>query len=91
MNGAVGSTISRSQSCSTIRELASSPGTTITKFRHNIANKALEFIAARMVTVATDLPSQRLFLKHEQNAMFYAPGNVDELAQVLCSLLGRSG
>jgi glycosyltransferase involved in cell wall biosynthesis len=57
------------------------------KLRHNIANKALEFIAARMVTVATDLPSQRVFLKHGHNAMFYAPGDVDELAKVLYSLL----
>jgi glycosyltransferase involved in cell wall biosynthesis len=44
-----------------------------TKFQHNIACKALEFIAARMVTVATDLPPQRIFLKHEHNAMFYSP------------------
>jgi glycosyltransferase involved in cell wall biosynthesis len=58
------------------------------KFRHNIASKAFEFMAARVVTVATDLPSQRVFLKHGHNAMFYAPGNVDELARVLSSLLG---
>jgi glycosyltransferase involved in cell wall biosynthesis len=58
------------------------------KFRHNIASKAFEFIAARMVIVATDLPSQHIFLKHGRNAMFYTPGNVDELAQVLSFLLG---
>ena len=58
-----------------------------TKFQHNIAAKALEFVAARMVTVATDLPSQRVFLKHDHNAMLYAPGNVEELARVLSSLL----
>jgi glycosyltransferase involved in cell wall biosynthesis len=58
------------------------------KFRHNIACKTFEFMAARVVTVATDLPSQRLHLKHGHNAMFYAPGNVDELAGVLSSLLG---
>ena len=57
-----------------------------TKFRRNIANKALEFIAARMVFIATDLPSQRLFLKHGQNAILYAPGDIDELVQALCSL-----
>jgi glycosyltransferase involved in cell wall biosynthesis len=57
------------------------------KFRHNIASKAFEFMAARMVTVATDLPSQRVFLKHDHNAMFYTPGNVMELAEVLSSLL----
>jgi glycosyltransferase involved in cell wall biosynthesis len=60
-----------------------------TKFRHNIASKAFEFIAARTVTVATDLPPQRLFLKHDHNAMFYAPANVGELAQVLSALLGN--
>ena len=53
------------------------------KFRHNIASKAFEFMAARMVTIATDLPSQRLFLKQEYNAVFYGPGNVEELASVL--------
>jgi glycosyltransferase involved in cell wall biosynthesis len=58
------------------------------KYRHNIASKTFEFMAARVVTVATDLPSQRVFLKHGHNAMFYAPGNVDELARVLSSLLG---
>ena len=45
-------------------------------------------MAARMVIVATDLPSQRVLLKHDHNAMFYAPGNVAELAEVLYRLLG---
>lgn len=58
-----------------------------TKFRRNIANKALEFIAARMVTVATDLPSQHVFLEHDRNAMFYAPGDVVELARALSFLM----
>jgi glycosyltransferase involved in cell wall biosynthesis len=58
------------------------------KFQHNIACKALEFIAARMVTVATDLPPQRLFLVHQHNAVIYQPGNVTELADALSSLLG---
>jgi glycosyltransferase involved in cell wall biosynthesis len=58
------------------------------KFRHNIANKALEFVAARMVTVATDLPSQRLFLKHDENAILYPPADVGELARALFSILG---
>lgn len=58
-----------------------------TKFRRNIASKAFEFIAARMVTVATDLPPQKLFLTHDHNAMFYAPCNVNELAQVLFRIL----
>jgi glycosyltransferase involved in cell wall biosynthesis len=58
------------------------------KFQHNIACKAFEFMAARMVTVATDLPPQRIFLKDDHNAMFYPAGNVDELARVLASLLG---
>jgi glycosyltransferase involved in cell wall biosynthesis len=61
-----------------------------TKFRRNIASKAFEFIAARMVTVATDLAPQRLFLKHKHNAIFYPPGNVaalaDALSFVLCDL-----
>jgi glycosyltransferase involved in cell wall biosynthesis len=59
-----------------------------TKFQRNIACKALEFMAARMVTVATDLPPQRLFLKHNHNAIFYQPGNVAELADALSYLLG---
>jgi glycosyltransferase involved in cell wall biosynthesis len=58
------------------------------KFRHNIASKTFEFMAARVVIIATDLPPQRVILKHGHNAMFYAPGNVDELARVLSSLLG---
>jgi glycosyltransferase involved in cell wall biosynthesis len=58
------------------------------KHRRNMAAKAMEFMAARMVTVATDLPSQRLFLKHDHNAILYEPGNVDELAQALASLAG---
>jgi glycosyltransferase involved in cell wall biosynthesis len=58
-----------------------------TKFRHNIASKSFEFMAARMVIVATDLPSQRLFLRHNHNAIFYPPGDVDELARALSSLL----
>lgn len=58
-----------------------------TKFRRNIASKAFEFIAARMVTVATDLPPQKLFLRHEHNAMFYTAGNANELAEVLFRLL----
>jgi glycosyltransferase involved in cell wall biosynthesis len=58
------------------------------KFRHNMSSKSFEFMAARVVIVATDLPPQRVFLKHGHNAMFYAPGNVDELARVLSSLLG---
>jgi glycosyltransferase involved in cell wall biosynthesis len=58
------------------------------KLRRNIAAKALEFMAARMVTVATDLPSQRVFLEHDHNAMLYAPGKVEELAQALTLLLG---
>jgi glycosyltransferase involved in cell wall biosynthesis len=60
----------------------------LTKFRRNIACKALEFMAARMVTVATDLPPQRLFLVHQHNAVFYQPGNVTELADALSYLLG---
>jgi glycosyltransferase involved in cell wall biosynthesis len=59
-----------------------------TKFRRNIASKAFEFIAARMVTVATDLPPQRLFLKHNYNAVFYQPGDVAELADALSLVLG---
>jgi glycosyltransferase involved in cell wall biosynthesis len=59
-----------------------------TKFQRNIACKALEFMAARMVCVATDLPPQRLFLKHDHNAVFYQGGNVAELADALSSLLG---
>jgi glycosyltransferase involved in cell wall biosynthesis len=59
-----------------------------TKFRRNIAAKAFEFIAARMVTVATDLPPQHIFLKHNHNAVFYQPGNVAELADALSFLLG---
>jgi glycosyltransferase involved in cell wall biosynthesis len=58
------------------------------KFRHNIASKSFEFMAARVVIVATDLPSQRVILKHDHNAIFYAPGNVAELAEVLYRLLG---
>jgi glycosyltransferase involved in cell wall biosynthesis len=58
------------------------------KFRHNISSKSFEFMAARVVIAATDLPPQRVFLKHGHNAIFYAPGNVDELAGVLSSLLG---
>jgi glycosyltransferase involved in cell wall biosynthesis len=58
-----------------------------TKFQHNIAAKALEFLAARVVTVATDLPSQHVFLKQDHNAMFYTPGDVDELARALSYLL----
>jgi glycosyltransferase involved in cell wall biosynthesis len=61
------------------------------KLLHNIASKVFEFMAARMVTVATDLPSQRVFLKHDYNAMFYAPGNVGELAEALSFLLGDLG
>lgn len=57
------------------------------KFRRNIAAKALEFIAARMVTVASDLPPQRLFLKDGQNAVFYAPGDASALAQALFTVL----
>jgi glycosyltransferase involved in cell wall biosynthesis len=60
-----------------------------TKFRHNVASKAFEFIAARMVTVATDLPPQRLFLDHQHNALFYQPGNIAELANALSFLLGH--
>jgi glycosyltransferase involved in cell wall biosynthesis len=52
-----------------------------------MASKAFEFMAARVVTVATDLPPQRVFLKDGHNAMFYAPGNVAELARALSSLL----
>jgi glycosyltransferase involved in cell wall biosynthesis len=58
------------------------------KLRHNIACKSFEFMAARMVTVATDLPSQRVFLKHDHNAILYASGNVAELAEVLYRLRG---
>lgn len=58
------------------------------KFQRNIASKAFEFIAARMVTVATDLPPQRIFLKHDHNAMLYTPGDVAELARVLSFVLG---
>jgi glycosyltransferase involved in cell wall biosynthesis len=57
------------------------------KFHRNIASKAFEFIAARMVTIATDLPPQRLFLKHGSNAVFYQPGNVADLADALSFLL----
>jgi glycosyltransferase involved in cell wall biosynthesis len=59
-----------------------------TKFRRNIASKAFEFIAARMAIVATDLPPQRLFLKHNHNAVFYQPGDVAELTHALSFLLG---
>jgi glycosyltransferase involved in cell wall biosynthesis len=58
------------------------------KLRHNIPSKAFEFMAARMVIVATDLPSTRVVLKHDHNAIFYASGNVAELAEVLYRLLG---
>jgi glycosyltransferase involved in cell wall biosynthesis len=58
------------------------------KLQHNIPCKAFEFMAARMAIVATDLPSTRVFLKHDHNAIFYASGNVAELAEVLYRLLG---
>jgi glycosyltransferase involved in cell wall biosynthesis len=58
------------------------------KFHRNIACKAFEFMAARMVTVATDLPPQRIFLRHGHNAVLYPSGDVDELARVLSSLSG---
>jgi glycosyltransferase involved in cell wall biosynthesis len=58
------------------------------KLRHNIPSKTFEFMAARMVIVATDLPSTRVVLKHDHNAIFYASGNVAELAEVLYRLLG---
>ena len=63
----------------------------LTKFRRNIACKALEFMAARMVTVATDLPPQRIFLKHQHNAVFYQPGQVAELADTFSYLLDDLG
>lgn len=56
------------------------------KFRNNMATKQFEFMAAGMSIVASDLPPQRIFLD-ESTTVFYEPGNVDQLAEKIDSLL----
>jgi len=55
--------------------------------RHTSPIKAFEAMAAGRAIVATDLPSSREFLRHEENALLVPPGDVDALAAALGRLL----
>ena len=55
--------------------------------RHTSPIKAFEAMAAGRAIVATDLPSTREFLRHEENALLVPPGDADALAAALRRLL----
>jgi glycosyltransferase involved in cell wall biosynthesis len=55
--------------------------------RHTSPIKAFEAMAAGRAIVATDLPSSREFLRHEENALLVPPGDAGALAAALGRLL----
>ena len=55
--------------------------------RHTSPLKAFEAMAAGRPIVASDLPSSRELLRHEQNALLVAPGSPAELAGALRRIL----
>lgn len=57
------------------------------KFRRNIACKAFEYMACGMPVVSSDLPPERIFLRHEDNALFFESGNIDQMAKAIVRLL----
>jgi len=59
------------------------------KFRHNIACKAFEYMACGMPSICSDLPPQHVFIQQGRNGLFYEPGNVSQLADVIESLLAN--
>jgi len=61
------------------------------KFRNNIAKKAFEYMACRMPTVSSDLPPERIFLRHGHNALLFEPGNPKALADTVELLLDDPG
>ena len=58
------------------------------KFHRNIACKAFEYMACRMPVVSPDLPPERLFLEHGENALLFPPGDAAALAAAIETLLG---
>jgi len=59
--------------------------------RHTSPIKAFEAMAAGRPIVASDLPSSREFLRHEENALLVPPGDPDLLAAALRRLLDGPG
>lgn len=55
--------------------------------RHTSPLKAFEAMAAGRAIVATDLPSSREFLRHEENALLVPPGDPAALARGLTAVL----
>jgi glycosyltransferase involved in cell wall biosynthesis len=59
--------------------------------RHTSPIKAFEALAAGRPIVATDLPSSREVLRHEENALLVPPGDPGALAAAVRRLLGDRG
>jgi glycosyltransferase involved in cell wall biosynthesis len=59
--------------------------------RHTSPLKAFEAMAAGRPIVASDLPSSREFLKHDENALLAAPGDPESLAAAIRRLLDDRG
>ena len=57
--------------------------------RHTSPIKAFEAMAAGRAIVATDLPSSREFLRHEENALLVPPGDAPALAAALRALISQ--
>jgi glycosyltransferase involved in cell wall biosynthesis len=56
--------------------------------RHTSPLKAFEAMAAGRPLVASDLPSSREFLRHDENALLVTPGDARALAEALRRALG---
>ena len=59
--------------------------------RHTSPLKAFEAMAAGRPLVASDLPASREFLRHEENALLVAPGEVGALGSALRRVLESPG
>ncbi len=57
------------------------------KLRNNISCKAFEYMASGMPVISSDLPPQRLFIRHGQNGLFFEPGNAEALVDAMTTLL----
>ncbi len=57
------------------------------KFRRNISCRTFEYMACGIPCVCSDLPPQRMFIRHGENGLFYPPGDVRALAGAVESLL----
>lgn len=57
------------------------------KLRNNISCKAFEYMASGMPVISSDLPPERLFIKHGENGLFFEPGNAKAAADAIMELL----